>query len=130
MDTDKTKRQKHSGMKFYIIFFVGMAAFSVGLFVVLELIFSSSQAYKMSIEMLESNAEIMEYLGPDYKRTGSIGGRISGRSADLSYKLAGKNGVSFVETYAINGHNGWEFMALYFYYKEGEATRINLVDSE
>ena len=130
MDTDKTKRQKHSGMKFYVIFFVGMACFSVGLFVVLGLIFSSSEPYKMSIEMLESNAEIMEYLGADYKRTGTINGRISGRSADLSYKLSGKNGISRVDLYAINGHNGWEFMALYFYYDEAKPERINLVDSE
>ena len=130
MDTEETKRQKHSGMKFYVIFFVGMACFSVALFVVLGLIFSSSEPYKMSIEMIESNAEIMEYLGADYKRTGSIGGRISGRSADLTYKLSGKNGISRVDLYAINGNTGWEFMALYFYYNESEDEHINVVDNE
>lgn len=130
MELEETKRQKHSGMKFYIIFFVGMAAFSIGMFVVLETIFSSSEPYKMSINMLESNTEIIEYLGADYKRTGTINGRISGRSADLSYKLSGKNGISRVDLYAINGNTGWEFMALYFYYNESEDEHINVVDNE
>ena len=59
--------------------------------------FKNCIPYKHSIELIENNAEIKNYLGNDFKQIGMISGSMStsgdsSGKAIISYKIKGKNG--------------------------------------
>lgn len=93
--------------------------------------FKICEPYKHSIELIESNAEAMEYLGGKVKARG-IGGHLSVNAngtgkAELSYKVRGKNGDSVVYVDAEKENGVWIYKKVIFYKKPNSTDAINLL---
>ena len=98
-------------------------------------IFKMSIPFKHSIELIETNHEIMEYIGPDYKQIGMISGSINARGdssgdASISYKIKGKNGISRVYVKAKKENGDWTYPKILFYKEVDSPNVVNLLEEK
>ena len=106
-----------------------------GIFIFVVMAFKNSEPFKHSIELIENNSEIMEYIGNDYKQTGMILGSInvSGDStgnASIMYKIKGKNGISRIYVKAEKENGIWIYQKILFYKKLGSTDVIDLLEEK
>lgn len=106
-----------------------------GIFIFVGIAFKNSEPFKHSIELIENNSEIMEYIGNDYKQTGMILGSInvSGDStgnASIMYKIKGKNGISRIYVKAEKENGIWIYQKILFYKKLGSTDVIDLLEEK
>lgn len=104
-----------------------------GIFIFVGMAFKNSEPFKHSIELIENNSEIMEYIGNDYKQTGMILGSInvSGDStgnASIMYKIKGKNGISRIYVKAEKENGIWIYQKILFYKEFGSTDVIDLLE--
>ena len=104
-----------------------------GIFIFVVMAFKNSEPFKHSIELIENNSEIMEYIGNDYKQTGMILGSInvSGDStgnASIMYKIKGKNGISRIYVKAEKENGIWIYQKILFYKEFGSTDVIDLLE--
>ncbi|MBR4791328.1 MAG: hypothetical protein IK024_10595 [Treponema sp.] len=127
--TDENKKRKIR--KNIIIFGSGFA----GAIIVCVFVFSTflkSEPYLYSIQLIENNQEILNYLGENYKLPKIVSGSISTNgngtgTASISYKIKGKNGVSRVYVDAIKENGIWNYRKIIFYKEKGKADSIDLL---
>ena len=106
-----------------------------GVFIFVGMAFKNSEPFKHSIELIENNSEIMEYIGNDYKQTGMILGSInvSGDStgnASIMYKIKGKNGISRIYVKAEKENGIWIYQKILFYKEFGSTDVIDLLEEK
>lgn len=106
-----------------------------GTFIFVVMAFKNSEPFKHSIELIENNSEIMEYIGNDYKQTGMILGSInvSGDStgnASIMYKIKGKNGISRIYVKAEKENGIWIYQKILFYKEFGSTDVIDLLEEK
>ncbi|UTC90478.1 hypothetical protein E4N87_07145 [Treponema denticola] len=106
-----------------------------GIFIFVGMAFKNSEPFKHSIELIENNSEIMEYIGNDYKQTGMILGSInvSGDStgnASIMYKIKGKNGISRIYVKAEKENGIWIYQKILFYKELGSTDVIDLLEEK
>jgi len=106
-----------------------------GIFIFVVMAFKNSEPFKHSIELIENNSEIMEYIGNDYKQTGMILGSInvSGDStgnASIMYKIKGKNGISRIYVKAEKENGIWIYQKILFYKEFGSTDVIDLLEEK
>lgn len=106
-----------------------------GIFIFVGMAFKNSEPFKHSIELIENNSEIMEYIGNDYKQTGMILGSInvSGDStgnASIIYKIKGKNGISRIYVKAEKENGIWIYQKILFYKEIGSTDVIDLLEEK
>ena len=106
-----------------------------GIFIFVGMAFKNSEPFKHSIELIENNSEIMEYIGNDYKQTGMILGSInvSGDStgnASIMYKIKGKNGISRIYVKAEKENGIWIYQKILFYKEIGSTDVIDLLEEK
>ena len=106
-----------------------------GIFIFVWMAFKNSEPFKHSIELIENNSEIMEYIGNDYKQTGMILGSInvSGDStgnASIMYKIKGKNGISRIYVKAEKENGIWIYQKILFYKELGSTDVIDLLEEK
>ena len=106
-----------------------------GIFIFVGIAFKNSEPFKHSIELIENNSEIMEYIGNDYKQTGMILGSInvSGDStgnASIMYKIKGKNGISRIYVKAEKENGIWIYQKILFYKEFGSTDVIDLLEEK
>ncbi|MBP5576719.1 MAG: hypothetical protein J6X67_08180 [Treponema sp.] len=129
VETAETKKNKK--IKYVIIFSIGLLlAISVCIFVFSSL--SNCEPYKHSVEVIENNKEIIEYLGEDYKISKIVSGSISTSGngtgeASISYTIKGKNGKSRVYVDAVKENGIWNYRKLIFYKEKGKVDSIDLL---
>ena len=104
-----------------------------GVFIFVVMAFKNSEPFKHSIELIENNSEIMEYIGNDYKQIGMILGSInvSGDStgtASIMYKIKGKNGISRIYVKAEKENGIWIYQKILFYKEFGSTDVIDLLE--
>ena len=104
-----------------------------GIFIFVVMAFKNSEPFKHSIELIENNSEIMEYIGNDYKQIGMILGSInvSGDStgnASIMYKIKGKNGISRIYIKAEKENGIWIYQKILFYKEFGSTDVIDLLE--
>ena len=95
-------------------------------------LFKNSEPYKYSLELIENNQDVMEYLGEEYKLPIIISGSMSMNGngmgqASLSYKIKGKNGISRVYIDAEKENGIWKYNKVIFYKEKGKADSIDLL---
>ena len=105
------------------------------IFIFVGMAFKNSEPFKHSIELIENNSEIMEYIGNDYKQTGMILGSInvSGDStgnASIMYKIKGKNGISRIYVKAEKENGIWIYQKILFYKELGSTDVIDLLEEK
>lgn len=107
--------------------------FSVILISSITAIFTNSEPYKHTINLIRDNPELKEYLGENFDRKGMISGSISTNGdssgkAVMSFKLKSKNGISrvYVDAYKENGI--WNYNKIIVYKKQGEPEAVNLLE--
>ena len=106
--------------------------FVAGIFIFVGMSFKNSEPFKHSIELIENNSEIMEYIGEEYtlpiiiSRSMSMNGNGMGK-ASLSYKIKGKNGISRVYIDAEKENEIWKYNKVIFYKEKGKADSIDLL---
>jgi len=128
---DKKKRKKTillSALALVAIVFVMCFALINSVFLSLK----TCEPYKHSIELLESNEEVMEYLGENYSKKGVISGSLKSNtngtgSAEITYKVRGKNGDSVVYVSAVKENGVWIYKKVIFYKKPNSTDAINLL---
>ena len=103
------------------------------IFIFVVMAFKNSEPFKHSIELIENNSEIMEYIGNDYKQTGMILGSInvSGDStgnASIMYKIKGKNGISRIYVKAEKENGIWIYQKILFYKEFASTDVIDLLE--
>ena len=142
IDEDKNKENKKSNKKVAIIVISVVVAFTLFIALVGSTMFTSVGnsfknciPYKHSIELIENNEEIRNYLGDDFEQTGMISGslNISGNSsgeADFSYKIKGKNGISIVYVDACKENGIWIYNKINFYKEQNSSDVINLLENQ
>lgn len=106
-----------------------------GIFIFVVMAFKNSEPFKHSIELIENNSEIMEYIGNDYRQTGMILGSInlSGDStgnASIIYKIKGKNGISRIYVKAEKENGIWIYQKILFYKEFGSTDVIDLLEEK
>ena len=106
-----------------------------GIFIFVVMAFKNSEPFKHSIELIENNSEIMDYIGNDYKQTGMILGSInvSGDStgnASIMYKIKGKNGISRIYVKAEKENGIWIYQKILFYKEFGSTDVIDLLEEK
>lgn len=106
-----------------------------GIFIFVVMAFKNSEPFKHSIELIENNSEIMEYIGNDYKQIGMILGSInvSGDStgnASIMYKIKGKNGISRIYVKAERENGIWIYQKILFYKEFGSTDVIDLLEEK
>ena len=106
-----------------------------GVFIFVVMAFKNSEPFKHSIELIENNSEIMEYIGNDYKQIGMILGSInvSGDStgnASIMYKIKGKNGISRIYVKAEKENGIWIYQKILFYKELGSTDVIDLLEEK
>ena len=109
--------------------------FVAGIFIFVGMSFKNSEPFKHSIELIENNSEIMEYIGNDYKQIGMILGSInvSGDStgnASIMYKIKGKNGISRIYVKAEKENGIWIYQKILFYKEIGSTDVIDLLEEK
>lgn len=110
------------------------AALLFGVFNLVQKSFTSCEPYKHSIELIQNDSELMDYLGTDFKRKGIVSGSISTNGnltgkATFSYKIEGKNGISVVYIDASKENGVWEYQKINFYKKVNSNDLINLLQN-
>lgn len=132
LDTLKKKQNK----KILVIVIIVVAIFAIFctvMFISIGGVFKNSIPYKHSIELIESNEVIKDYLGTEYKQTGMMSGSISASGdasgkATFSYKLKSKNGVSIVYIDAYKENGVWNYNKINFYKERKSSDVINLLE--
>lgn len=130
--TDKTKKKKI--IKYVVIFGIGL----IGAIIVCTSIFSllkNSEPYKYSVELIENNQDVMEYLGEEYKLPKIISGSMSTNGngtgkVSISYTIKGKNGSSRVYVDAEKENGIWNYKKIIFYKQKGKVDSIDLLINE
>ena len=97
--------------------------------------FKNSIPYEHSIELIENNPQVKDYLGGEYKQTGLMSGSISANGdssgkAVFSYKLKGKNGISIVYIDAYKENGIWNYNKINFYKERNSSDVVNLLEEE
>ena len=134
---EKPKIEKSNAMIKLIIFISAVvviaAVFTVILLTAATAIFTGSEPYKHTINLIRDNPELKEYLGENFERNGMISGSIStsgdaSGKAVMSFKLKGGNGISrvYVDAYKENGI--WNYNKIIVYKKPGEPEAVNLLE--
>ena len=127
--------QKKSKKKAFVIYGIALLCSIILMSVImisLTTTFSNSEPYRHSIELIEANSEIMEYLGKDYERKGMVSGSMNMQggsfgNAHIMYKLKGKNGVSQVSVKAELKNGVWEYEEINFYKLLNSSEAIDLL---
>ena len=106
--------------------------FVADIFIFVGMSFKNSEPFKHSIELIENNSEIMEYIGEEYTLPIIISGSMSMNGngmgkASLSYKIKGKNGISRVYIDAEKENEIWKYNKVIFYKEKGKADSIDLL---
>ena len=133
----KTIKKKENKKIIITVFTVLLIIFILvaGIFIFVGMAFKNSEPFKHSIELIENNSEIMEYIGNDYKQTGMILGSInvSGDStgnASIMYKIKGKNGISRIYVKAEKENGIWIYQKILFYKELGSTDVIDLLEEK
>ena len=133
----KTIKKKENKKIIITVFTVLLIIFILvaGIFIFVGMAFKNSEPFKHSIELIENNSEIMEYIGNDYKQTGMILGSInvSGDStgnASIMYKIKGKNGISRIYVKAEKENGIWIYQKILFYKEIGSTDVIDLLEEK
>ena len=134
IDTLK-KKQNTAILITVIVVVVIFAVFCSSILISVSSSFKNCIPYKHSIELIESNEEIKNYLGDDFKQKGMIAGSIStsgdsSGKANFSYKIKGKNGISVVYIDAYKENGIWNYNKLNFYKEEKIPEFINLLEDK
>lgn len=133
---EKPKIEKSNAMtKLIVVVSIAFAIaliFSVVLISSITAIFTNSEPYKHTINLIRDNPELKEYLGENFDRKGMISGSISTNGdssgkAVMSFKLKSENGISrvYVDAYKENGI--WNYNKIIVYKKQGEPEAVNLL---
>ena len=133
---EKPKIEKSNAMtKLIVVVSIAFAIaliFSVVLISSITAIFTNSEPYKHTINLIRDNPELKEYLGENFDRKGMISGSISTNGdssgkAVISFKLKSENGISrvYVDAYKENGI--WNYNKIIVYKKQGEPEAVNLL---
>ena len=133
----KTIKKRENKKIIIIVFTVLLIIFILvaGIFIFVGIAFKNSEPFKHSIELIENNSEIMEYIGNDYKQIGMILGSInvSGDStgnASIMYKIKGKNGISRIYVKAEKENGIWIYQKILFYKGFGSTDVIDLLEEK
>jgi predicted nucleic acid-binding Zn ribbon protein len=131
----KRNRQKHTTMITVIVTAVVVLGLASLISFSVFSSFKSCEPYKHSIELIEKNSEIKDFLGENYKQRGLISGSISTSGdltgkASISYKLKGKEGISRVYVVAEKENGIWNYQKIVFYKQSGSSDSINLLSEE
>lgn len=134
IDTLK-KKQNKTILITVIVVVVIFAVFCSSILISVSSSFKNCIPYKHSIELIESNEEIKNYLGDGFKQKGMIAGSIStsgdsSGKANFSYKIKGKNGISVVYIDAYKENGIWNYNKLNFYKEEKLPEFINLLENK
>ena len=134
MKTIKKKENKKIIITVLIVLLI-IFILVAGIFIFVVMAFKNSEPFKHSIELIENNSEIMEYIGNDYKQTGMILGSInvSGDStgnASIMYKIKGKNGISRIYVKAEKENGIWIYQKILFYKEIGSTDVIDLLEEK
>lgn len=129
VETPETKKNKK--IKYILIFSIGLLL-AITICISVFSSFSNCEPYKHSVEVIENNQEIMEYLGENYKISKIISGSISTSgngtgTASISYIIKGKNGKSRVYVDAVKENGIWNYKKMIFYKEKGKVDSINLL---
>lgn len=130
---DAKKKQKMTILITVLIIIAIFVLFITILFTSIGTAFKTSVPYKHSIELIENNQAIMDYLGNDYKQKGMMAGSISSSGtssgkAVFSYKIKGKNGISMVYIDAYKENGIWNYNKINFYKESKSSDLINLLE--
>lgn len=134
---EKPKIEKSNAMTKLIVVmsfaFAIALIFSVVLISSITAIFTNSEPYKHTINLIQDNPELKEYLGENFDRKGMISGSLSTNGdssgkAVMSFKLKSENGISrvYVDAYKENGI--WNYNKIIVYKKQGEPEAVNLLE--
>jgi len=134
---EKPKIEKSNAVtKLIVVMSIAFAIaliFSVVLISSITAIFTNSEPYKHTLQLIQDNRELQEYLGESGKRKGLISGSIStsgdsSGKATMSFKFEGTNGISrvYVDAYKENGI--WNYTKILFYKKPGDPESVNLLE--
>ena len=133
----KTIKKRENKKIIITVFIVLLIIFILvaGIFIFVGMAFKNSEPFKHSIELIENNSEIMEYIGNNYRQTGMILGSInvSGNStgnASIMYKIKGKNGISRIYVKAEKENGIWIYQKILFYKELGSTDVIDLLEEK
>jgi len=131
---EKKKRNRKTGAAVCIVVGIMLCFVFVTMFSVAAS-FKSCEPYKHSLELIESNPIIQEYLGQDYRQTGMISGSLKSNangmgSAYFSYKIKGQNGISVVYVDAEKENGVWIYKKINFYKEKQSCDVIDLLAEE
>lgn len=129
VETPETKKKQK--IKYILIFSIGLLL-AIIVYIFVFSTFSNCEPYKYSVEVIENNQEILEYLGENYKISKIISGSISTSGdrtgkASISYTIKGKNGKSRVYVDALKENGIWNYRKLIFYKEKGKVDSIDLL---
>ncbi|MCQ2596191.1 MAG: cytochrome c oxidase assembly factor Coa1 family protein [Treponemataceae bacterium] len=135
-EEEKKALKKRQNKKTLITALIVVLIFAVLLtfvFLSVKQAFKTCEPYKHSIELIENNSEIMDYIGSNYKQTGMMAGSISTNSnltgkAAISYKIKGANGVSRVYVEAEKENGVWKYKEINFYKVSNTPEVIDLLN--
>ena len=133
-EIDELKKNRNKKVFVTVIIVIAIfAIFCTTLFISVGSAFKNSVPYKHSIELIENNQTIKDYLGNDYKQTGMMSGSISSSGdssgkATFSYKIKGKNGISIVYIDAYKENGIWNYNKINFYKERKSSDVINLLE--
>lgn len=123
--------QKKSAVKYAVRIAIAFV-FAFILFSFISTAFRTSEPYMHSMQLIERNAKVQEYLGENYKQPFFISGSMStsangtGKAA-LSYRLKGKNGSSRVYVEAQKENDSWIYKKIIFYKAKGNSDCVDLL---
>ena len=135
-EIDSLKKNQNKKVLITVIIVIAIfAVFCSVIFISVSSSFKNCIPYKHSIELIENNEEIKNFLGNDFKQTGMISGSIStsgdsSGKASFSYKIKGKNGTSIVYIDAYKENGIWNYNKLNFYKEKNSSEVINLLDNK
>ncbi len=114
---EEFKRVQRKWMQWSLIFYAGFIVLMIGLFFLLVSSMKSSDAFKLAMDKLESNPEVMEILGKPVS-AGMVKGSMknSGTSGDanISFSVSGPNGNGILSLKASKQFDKWEIESLVF----------------
>ena len=134
LDAAKKNQNKKILVTVIIVIAIFIGFISI-IFISVTSSFKNCIPYKHSIELIEDNEEIKNYLGNDFKQIGMFSGSISTRGdssgkAVFSYKIKGKNGISFVYIDAYKENGIWNYNKLNFYKEKKSSEVIDLLENK
>lgn len=136
--SDETEIKQKAPTEKKKIFAKYVALYAIVFVLALAVIFSvlsglkNCEPYLQSVQLIETNAEVQEYLGENYKLSKFVSGSLvtsaGGKgSAELSYSIKGKNGTSRVYVEAQKENDIWFYNKVVFYKIKGKADCVDLL---